>query len=122
MYEITVEKTIAAAHFLPDYPGKCSHLHGHNYRVRAHLRGERLNASGLLADFGDVKNALSEVLEPFDHAVLNELPEFAEAAPSTENLARVVAEKLARHDFGPARLHRVEVQETPNQSATYYLP
>ena len=122
MYEIAVEKTIAAAHFLPGYGGKCQRLHGHNYRVQVFLRGEKLNAAGLLVDFSDVKDALNAVLEAFDHYTLNELPEFAEVSPSTENLARVIAEKLSRYDFGIARLHRVEVQETPNQRATYYVP
>lgn len=126
MYEIVVERAIAAGHFLPDYPGKCSRLHGHNYRVRAFLRGRSLNGSGLLADFGDVKSALDGVLERFDHRVLNELPEFADAPPSTEVFARVLAEQvgaeLARHPFGgAARLHRVEVWETPGQGATYFL-
>jgi len=125
MYEIVVERTIAAAHFLPGYPGKCARLHGHNYRVRVYLRGARLDASGMLVDFGEVKVALNEVLERFDHQTLNELPEFADESPSTEVLARVLAEQIgaemARRDFGPrARLHRVEVWETPGQGATYY--
>ena len=120
MYEIVVEKTIAAAHFLRNYPGKCSQLHGHNYRVRVYLRGSRLNAAGLLVDFGDVKSAVMDVLEGFDHRNLNDLPEFAEDNPSTENLARVLAERLNRYDFGLARLNRVEVWETPGQGATYY--
>ena len=125
MYEIVVERTIAAGHFLPDYPGKCSRLHGHNYRVRAFLRGRSLDASGLLVDFGEVKAALNDVLERFDHRVLNELPEFAGDSPSTEVFARVLAELIGAglegRPFGVAAwLHRVEVWETPGQGATYY--
>lgn len=121
MYEIVVEKSFAAAHFLPEYPGKCRNLHGHNYHVRVYLRGSELNRFGMLADFGAVKSALDFVLERFDHRCLNELPEFADTAPSTEHLAHRIAEAMQRHDFAPAKIHRVEVWETSIQAATYYV-
>lgn len=120
MYELVVERHFAAAHFLPDYPGKCSRLHGHNYRVRVFLRGPRLDARGLLIDFGCVKAALDRLIERLDHQNLNDLAEFAAGGPSTENVARVIAEGLAAFDLEPALLHRVEVWETPGQGATYY--
>ena len=49
MYEVRVEADFAAAHFLKDYHGKCENLHGHNYKVYVHVRGEvldRWNAHG----------------------------------------------------------------------------
>ncbi len=39
MYQITVEKSFSAAHTLPDHPGKCRNLHGHNWDVRVTLGG-----------------------------------------------------------------------------------
>ena len=39
MYEVRVTADFAAAHFLRDYNGKCENLHGHNYKVYAHVRG-----------------------------------------------------------------------------------
>jgi 6-pyruvoyltetrahydropterin/6-carboxytetrahydropterin synthase len=122
MFEIVVEKSFSAAHFLPEFPGKCRRLHGHNYRVRAFLRGDALDGSGMLADFGAVKEALAAVLECYDHYCLNDLPDFEGMPPSTENVARRIGEALTRLDFGPARVHRVEVWETPIQAATYFLP
>lgn len=122
MYELSVEKTFAAAHFLRDFDGPCAKLHGHNYRVLVFVRGETLNSLGMVADFSDLKAALAQVIEPLDHACLNDLPAFQTANPTTENVARVVACALAERDFGPhARLDRVQVWETPNQSATYYM-
>lgn len=121
MFEICVEKTFAAAHFLPGYAGPCSRLHGHNYRVRVYLRGTSLDDNGLLCDFGTVKTALNEVLGRYDHFTLNDLPDFKQTAPSTENVAFRIAEAMQKFTFGEAIVHRVEVQETPNQSATYYL-
>ncbi len=33
MFEVSVEETFAAAHFLLAYGGSCERLHGHNYRM-----------------------------------------------------------------------------------------
>jgi len=122
MFEIVVEKSFSAAHFLPDFPGKCRRLHGHNYLVRVYLRGDDLDANGMLADFDAVKEALATALDRYDHYCLNDLPDFEGIPPSTENVARRLGEALAKWDFGQARVHRVEVWETPIQAATYYLP
>ena len=62
MFELVIEKTFAAAHFLRSYSGPCERLHGHNYRVQVYVTGDRLNESGLLEDFGDIKRALNQVL------------------------------------------------------------
>ena len=51
MYEVRVESEFAAAHFLSDYNGKCENLHGHNYRVRAFVKGFALAEGGMLLDF-----------------------------------------------------------------------
>ena len=122
MFELSVEKTFAAAHYLRNFSGPCERLHGHNYRVVVYMRGETLNDAGMLADFTDLKAALSQTLSQLDHYCLNDLPTFATLSPSAENIARFIATDLARTDFAPARLHRVEVWETAIQSATYFLP
>lgn len=122
MYELVVEKHFSAAHFLPGYPGPCARLHGHNYRVLVTVRGETLGAFGMLVDFGDLKRVLMGILDQLDHYNLNELPPFLTAAPSTENVARFIAEALATHALGNARVYKVEVWETPGQAAIYYPP
>ena len=122
MYELVVEKTFAAAHFLRNFSGPCERLHGHNYRVQVYLRGETLNDTGMLVDFTDIKGALGRIVDRLDHQNLNDLEEFSRLSPSAENLARLFAEEMAANDFGRARVHRVEVWETPIQSATYFLP
>ncbi|MBC8104657.1 MAG: 6-carboxytetrahydropterin synthase QueD [Cytophagales bacterium] len=121
MFELAVEKTIAAAHYLRNFSGRCERLHGHNYRIIVFLQGEQLDDAGMLVDFTLVKESMSGILDKLDHYCLNDLPEFAEISPSAENIARVIGDFLARQDFGRARLHRVQVWETPNQSATYFV-
>ena len=61
MYEVRVEADFAAAHFLKDYHGKCENLHGHNYKVYAHVRGDRLDEGGMLLDFTELKSSLRKV-------------------------------------------------------------
>ena len=61
MYEVRVEADFAAAHFLKDYHGKCENLHGHNYKVYVHVRGEVLDNGGMLMDFSILKKNLREI-------------------------------------------------------------
>lgn len=122
MFELVVERTIAAAHFLRNYAGPCERLHGHNYRVLVFLVGDTLDEAGMLEDFGAIKRVLNAILERMDHYCLNDLPEFAALSPSAENIARVIAEGLAAQPWQRGRVDRVQVWETPMQGATYHLP
>jgi len=94
-YELFIQADFSAAHNLRDYKGKCERLHGHNWRVDLRLKGDRLDAEGLLLDFTEAKRILCEVLERFDHRYLNEVEPFDRLQPSSENIARVVAEAVA---------------------------
>ena len=89
MFEVRVEADFAAAHFLKDYNGKCENLHGHNYKVYAHVRGTELNEGGMLLDFSKLKAALRSVCKTVDHTNLNELPVF-EQNPSAERIAMFI--------------------------------
>ena len=119
MFEIRVEKTIAAAHRLFDYNGPCESLHGHNYRVEVAYTGTELDRFGMLVDFTDVKRAFHAVLETLDHTYLNNLPAFQGVSPSAENIAAHIFHELARTPFDRAALDHVSVWETPTQVATY---
>lgn len=121
MYEISVESSFSAAHRLKGYHGPCENLHGHNWLVRATVRCEKLDASGLGIDFHDLKRILKEVLGEFDHKDLNALLDSKEINPSSENIARYIFEKLETVlGSGPAAIARVEVFETPGNCAAYY--
>jgi 6-pyruvoyltetrahydropterin/6-carboxytetrahydropterin synthase len=131
MYEIRVETDFSAAHFLRDYNGKCENLHGHNYKVYAHVRGNKLNEGGMLLDFSELKRALKTVCEKLDHTNLNDIESFRQN-PSAERIAAyiydaVVAEMYAygtdlsyREDKQEAVLYAVDVFETDRNRARYY--
>ena len=118
MYELIVEDSFDAAHCLRGYMGKCEHLHGHTYKVQALLRVNKLNETGLSVDFREVKAALKNAVDAFDHKHLNEMPEFSEINPSAENIAKTIF-GILRRDLGGC-VHKVIVWETPTSAAGYF--
>ncbi|MCI7397309.1 MAG: 6-carboxytetrahydropterin synthase QueD [Spirochaetia bacterium] len=127
MYEVRVEADFAAAHFLKDYHGKCENLHGHNYKVYAHVRGDRLDEGGMLLDFTELKGALRKVCGQLDHKNLNDYDYFLQN-PSAERIATYIAENilndipsLKKNDTDNAYLYAVDVFETDTSRARYIL-
>ena len=118
-YELFVQHEFSAAHNLRAYQGKCEHLHGHNWRVDLRLAGSRLNNKGMLLDFVEAKRILAEVLDPFDHAYLNEVPPFDRLNPSSENMARIIAGAVARRVPKGVRVASVTCWESTRCAATY---
>ncbi|MCQ2583454.1 MAG: 6-carboxytetrahydropterin synthase QueD [Treponema sp.] len=89
MFEVRVEADFAAAHFLQDYNGKCENLHGHNYKVYAHVKGPVLNEGGMLLDFSKLKASLRKACKQLDHTNLNDFPYFNQN-PSAERIAMFI--------------------------------
>jgi 6-pyruvoyltetrahydropterin/6-carboxytetrahydropterin synthase len=121
MFEVSVEHTFAAGHALRNYKGKCENVHGHNYRIQVVVRGEKLDETGMLADFVELKRLLRAVCEPMDHVFLNEMQPFTEVNPSAENMARYICERMQGElvQENPVTVTEVKVWETDIQSATY---
>ena len=137
MYLLKTEAHFDAAHFLAGYDGKCSNLHGHRWRVVASIVSEGLKETGqlrgMILDFGDFKQALKEIADYYDHALIIEegsLKETTLAAlqeekfrvislpfrPTAENLARSFYEQLEEKGYPVCE---VEMYETPNNCAVY---
>lgn len=121
MYQVSVDYSFAAGHALRGYKGKCENVHGHNYKVRVTIGGEKLDATGLLVDFVDLRGQLRKLVDRLDHQFLNDLPPFDQLNPSAENIARYFSEELAHGLPNPdLRIHSVTVWETELTSATYF--
>ena len=84
-----------AAQFGPcmRFPG-----HGHNYILYVSMIGD-VDANGMVLNLSDVKHVIRhEVTEPLDFSYLNEAWEdFQQTLPTTENLARVIWNRLSPH-------------------------
>ena len=75
VYRVDLEKqqfTFSAAHFITFAGDICERLHGHNYGVRASVRG-RLDENRYVIDFIALRDAILRVTERMDHRML--LPE-----------------------------------------------
>ena len=98
--------------------GKCGNPygHGHNYVVEVTVSGPVDPATGMVANLGELDPFVEqEIIEPFDRKYLNEqVSEFRENVPTTENVCREIYRRLK--DFPTARLERVRIEETGNNS------
>lgn len=93
------------------YPG-----HGHNYVLFVSMVGE-LDEYGMVLNLSNVKHVIKrEVTAQLDFSYLNEVwPEFQQTLPTTENLARVIWQRLAPH----LPLVRIQLFESPELWADY---
>jgi 6-pyruvoyltetrahydropterin/6-carboxytetrahydropterin synthase len=123
MFEVTVDDTFAAGHYLRNYKGKCENPHGHNYKVRVTLAGAELDKAGLLLDFKDLREVMRHVIDRLDHQMMNDIEPFTTLNPSAENLAKYFYDqsnsRLQRVTGGRVRVKNVTVYETDTTTATY---
>jgi 6-pyruvoyltetrahydropterin/6-carboxytetrahydropterin synthase len=123
MYEVTVEDSFAAGHYLRNYRGKCENPHGHNYKVRVTLAGEQLDKAGLLIDFKDLREVMKQVIDRLDHRMINDLEPFTVLNPSAENLAKYFFDeangRLRSSTNGRVGVKMVTIFETDTTTATY---
>lgn len=95
--------------------GKCNNPygHGHDYVLDVTVEGAP-DSSGLVARRMELDQLVrNAVIQKFDHSFLNkDVPEFATAVPTTENLATVIRDYLKAAWTLPAKLVRVSIAET----------
>ena len=119
------------------HEGKCSNIHGHNYKVDVTVWGLVNDETGMVLDFGDLKDIIKEfILDSHDHAIaLNmedkDLIDFCiqkqfkhvlyDTDPTAEAMADRFYNDLAKH-FKEISVvmyvHSVRVWETPTSYAT----
>jgi len=124
MHRIFKDFTFAAAHAIRGHTRGCENLHGHNYRVRVHVEATELDALGMVLDFADLKTIVQEILGPFDHRVINEVPPFDVRNTTAERLSEWVFEEVARRlagspDASRVSVARVEVWENDTACAVF---
>lgn len=139
MYQLTTEHSFDSAHFLAGYDGKCGNLHGHRWRVLLTVQSETLREDrqqkGMCVDFAELKKDLRTELDALDHVLIIEQGSLRESTmkalqeekfqvvempfrPTDENFARYFYELFTLKGYPVAK---VEVYETPNNSAVYFV-
>lgn len=90
---------IDSAHYIKDYEGKCSRLHGHTWEILILEPFSELGRDGIARDFkylpsGSVKEVYDWAEKVLDHRVLNEV----------FGVEDLTSEVLAKKIFSTARL------------------
>ena len=120
MYELSVDTHFDAAHYLKGYDGECARVHGHTWLVSVTVKAGELDELGLSIDFKDISAVLKDAVGKFDHQMLNELEEFREMNPTSENLARffygLLSEKLNKKNVS---VLSVTVGESDSKRVVY---
>lgn len=119
-FKMKIVTDFAAAHLLRGYPGPCSRLHGHNWKVEVEVTETRLDEIGMGMDFRDIKTATKAVIDQMDHRHLNELPPFDEINPTAENIAAHIYQQLVEKlNDERVSVHAVTLWETERACVSY---
>ncbi|ACK66438.1 6-pyruvoyl tetrahydropterin synthase and hypothetical protein [Rippkaea orientalis PCC 8801] len=98
--------------------GDCTRFpgHGHNYVLYVSLLGE-IDSYGMVENLSTVKRVIKEeITSQLDYCYLNDVwEEFQDSLPTTENLARVIWQRLAPH----LPLVNIQLFEHPQLWADY---
>jgi 6-pyruvoyltetrahydropterin/6-carboxytetrahydropterin synthase len=121
-FELSIELEFCAAHILKGHKGKCSNLHGHNYKVEVCVCGNQLNEIGILIDFADIKKSVNKIIEELDHKYLNEIDykPFLEGKTSAEYIAKYIYDNLSSEiNNKNYKVSFVKIYETSKYSVKY---
>lgn len=137
MYKLKTKASFDSAHFLKDYEGKCSNIHGHRWTVEIEVGAETLEHDtqnrGMVVDFSNLKKDLREIADYFDHSLIMETGSLRQATedaliaenlrivkvdfrPTAENFAKYIYDEMTNRGY---KVIEASVYETPNNVASY---
>ena len=119
-YTLRVLTEFASAHTLRGYPGACSRLHGHNWKVEVEVEARKLDDLGMGLDFKIIKRSANELVGELDHRYLNEVSPFENVNPTAENIAAYLYRGLAeRLNDERVQVRTVTLWETDRACVRY---
>ena len=95
-YTLKILTDFASAHTLRNYPGACSRMHGHNWKVELEIEATQLNDIGIAIDLKQMKKATNEVCDRLDHQYLNDIEPFHKINPTAENIAAYLYSEIGK--------------------------
>lgn len=120
VYTLKVIADFASAHTLRGYPGACSRMHGHNWKIEAEVQATTLDAIGMALDFKEIKREVRDLAAGLDHQYLNDLEPFRDINPTAEHIARYFFHALAaRLDTERIRVTALTLWETERACVRY---
>lgn len=119
-YTLKIVTDFAAAHTLRDYPGACSRMHGHNWKLEVEVCAAALDSIGMGVDFKIIRQAARDVAERLDHQYLNDIPPFDEINPTAENIASYFYQELSKElNSGSLKVSAITIWETERACVRY---
>ena len=119
-YQLKVVTDFASAHTLRGYPGACSRMHGHNWKVELEAVATQLDDIGMGIDFKILKQAANEVADGLDHRYLNDLEPFKQVNPTAENIAAYMYREIsARINSDSVKVTALTLWETERACVRY---
>ncbi len=119
-YTLKVTTDFSSAHTLRDYPGACSRMHGHNWKVEVEAEAIALDELGMAIDFKRIRQLTRDATDKLDHRYLNDISPFDEINPTAENLARYLYREIAKTlDDERVRVCAITLWETDHACVKY---
>ncbi|MEN8129199.1 MAG: 6-carboxytetrahydropterin synthase [Pseudomonadota bacterium] len=117
---VVKELLFDSAHFITDYPGKCSNLHGGRYSIKVKVADRIDPATGFVLDYGYLKAVVERlVVAQLDHQSLNYVGAELAWRSSTELLSIFIWEQLIEYLPG---LSELQIHETAHSYCCYTGP
>ena len=88
--KLYVKHHFDAAHFLPNYDGKCRNMHGHTWFVEIWIERKLKPGEDMIIDFALVKRTI----DIFDHKNINDYM----YNPTAENIVRYFLRRFEGHN------------------------
>ena len=119
-YKLKTITEFASAHTLRDYPGACSRMHGHNWKVELEVVASSLDEMGMAVDFKKMKTVANEVGDVLDHRYLNDIEPFTSINPTAENIAAYMYHEISsRLNSDTIKVFALTLWETDRASVRY---
>lgn len=118
-YELGVDVFFNARHYVMT-SGNRGPVHSHSWRVQARLVSRDVTSEGITIGFAEAKEVVQQQVSRFDGDILNEMEQFREIQPTTENVAMVLYDGI-KEAVRPltVRLTSVCVWESPTNYVVY---
>lgn len=113
--EVTKQFDFEAGHYVPDHPERCKYVHGHSYKLFVTLSGP-INKDGMVVDFHELNNIVSEFIDKLDHSFLNDIYELPTAEIMAADLFQRIETKMVH--FKGVHCEEVKLYETSKCCAT----
>jgi len=128
MLTVTKKFSFDAAHWLPEYNGKCKNNHGHLFCGEIEVNGWERNVQlattekyqsiynwSIVCDFSILKKFIKEyIVDKLDHTAINDLIEI----PTAENIVHWIKEQFTKYSK-EKYLVRIRLYETPDSYAEW---